>query len=236
MYNYQWSHYWGFSGKWVGNTYQSIHQGKDTLNPKQTSYKGQWANACLNRSKTIGLFEHTNCYMFLILIRIPNCPILLSGTLLPTPKLRTGIKVFKSSQMTQEVAVDYTCTDSTRQTLISRTVYSSCSLSRRHTLTMIRCGCLELETGYHRSPRTPLPQWTCKLYNSDVENETHFLTLYPDLNKPSPALFKEMQQNYPTFMSLPSIRKCLSLQISCYTWFMPAWHQGQSSQMQDRVH
>ena len=88
-------------------------------------------------------------------------------------------------------------------------ILKTISLNRRRTIAQIRCGCLplELETGRYRNPKTPLSQRICQLCNSDVEDETHFLTLCPMLNHIRIHLFKDMQNIIPGFLSLQPIEK-----------------------------
>ena len=92
-------------------------------------------------------------------------------------------------------------------------ILKTISLNRRGTIAQIKCGCLplELETGRYRSPKTPLSQRICQLCNSDVEDETHFLMLYPMLNHIRIKLFKDMQNIIPGFLSFQPIEKCLFL-------------------------
>ena len=96
-------------------------------------------------------------------------------------------------------------------------ILKTISLNKRRTIAQIRCGCLplELETGRYRSPKTPLSQRICQLCNSDVEDETHFLTLCPMLNHIRITLFKNMQNIIPGFLSLQPIEKCLFILTIC---------------------
>ena len=82
---------------------------------------------------------------------------------------------------------------------------------QRWALASLRSGCLPLavETGRHRIPKVPLEQRVCKICNTSIEDEYHFIMECTPLKELRQQLFISLSLHDITFMQLDNYFKFL---------------------------
>ena len=99
------------------------------------------------------------------------------------------------------------------QPLVEPYVRSELSVGVRRVMAGLRAGCLPLqvELGRYTLPKTPFEQRTCRLCNTEVENQEHLLTRCSHLSKPRKLLYNFLAKYNSDFTYYNDSKKCLTI-------------------------
>ena len=99
------------------------------------------------------------------------------------------------------------------QPLVEPYLRSWLSVGVRRVMAGLRAGCcpLQVELGRYTLPKTPFEQRTCRLCNTEVENQEHLLTRCSHLSKPRKLLCNFLAKYNSDFTYYNDCKKCLTI-------------------------